>query len=76
MKAPPDTELLVLVFEALRPAAATELKLASFTLQGAVGKPVAVEPPGAYRARSPLKAVAKVRPIIMNADASSAAVQR
>jgi hypothetical protein len=50
VKARPDTELLVLVFEALRPAAETELKLASFTLQGAVGKPVAVEPPGAYRA--------------------------
>jgi hypothetical protein len=50
VKAPPDSELLVLVFEALRPAAATELKLASFALQGAVGKPLTVEPPGAYGA--------------------------
>ena len=41
-------ELLVLVFEALRPAAATELKVASFTLHGAAGNPAVVEPPGAY----------------------------
>jgi hypothetical protein len=48
--APPDAELLVLVFKAIRPAETTELNLASFTLQGAVGKPLAVEPPGAFRA--------------------------
>jgi Cohesin domain len=50
VKAPPDAELVVFVFKAVRPAAATELKLASLVLQGAVGKPLAIEPPGAYRA--------------------------
>ena len=45
-----DAELVVFVFKPLRPAAATELKLTSFVLQGAVGKPVAAEQPGAYRA--------------------------
>jgi hypothetical protein len=38
-----------LVFKAVRPAETTELNLASFTLQGAIGKPLAVEPPGAFR---------------------------
>jgi hypothetical protein len=45
-----DAELVVFVFKPLRAAAAAELKLTSLVLQGAAGKPVAVEPPGAYRA--------------------------
>jgi hypothetical protein len=45
-----DTELVVFVFKAIRAAEATELKLASLVLEGAVGKPLALEPPGAYRA--------------------------
>jgi hypothetical protein len=45
-----DAELVVFVFKAIRPAAATELKLTSLVLQGAVGKAIAVEPLGAYRA--------------------------
>jgi hypothetical protein len=44
-----DAELVVFVFKPIRPAAATELKLASLLLEGAVGKPVAVEPLSAYR---------------------------
>jgi hypothetical protein len=50
VKAPPDSELVVFVFKAIRPAQATELTLASLLLQGEVGKPLAVEPPGAFRA--------------------------
>ena len=45
-----DAELVVFVFKPIRPAPATELKLTSLLLQGAVGKPVAVEQLGAYRA--------------------------
>jgi hypothetical protein len=45
-----DAELVVFVFKPLRPAPATELKLTLLLLQGAVGKPIAVEQLGAYRA--------------------------
>jgi hypothetical protein len=45
-----DAELVVFVFKAIRVAEATELKLASLVLEGAVGKPLPLEPPGAYRA--------------------------
>jgi len=45
-----DAELVVFVFKPLRAAAAAELKLTSLVLQGATGKPIPAEPPGAYRA--------------------------
>ena len=45
-----DAELVVFVFKAIRPAAATELKLASLVLEGTAGKPLELEPPGAYKA--------------------------
>jgi len=45
-----DAELVVFVFKPLRAAAAAELKLTSLALQGATGKPIPAEPPGAYRA--------------------------
>ena len=45
-----DDELVVFEFKALRPAAATELKLAPPSLQGAVGKPIALGRLGVYRA--------------------------
>jgi Cohesin domain len=45
-----DAELVVFVFKAIRAAEATELRLASLVLEGAVGKPLPLEPPGAYRA--------------------------
>ena len=45
-----DAELVVFVFKPLRPAAAAELKLTSLVLQGAAGKPIPAEQPGAYRA--------------------------
>jgi hypothetical protein len=44
-----DADLLVLSFKPLKPAPAAEVKIAALTLQGAVGKPVAVEPVSAYR---------------------------
>jgi Cohesin domain len=44
-----DAELLVLTFKPIRPAASTEVKISSLELQGQVGKPIAVEPIGAYR---------------------------
>jgi hypothetical protein len=45
-----DAELVVFVFKPLRAAAAAELKITSLVLQGAAGKPIAAEQPGAYRA--------------------------
>ena len=45
-----DAELVVFVFKPLRAAPAAELKLTSLVLQGAAGKPIAAEQPGAYRA--------------------------
>lgn len=44
-----DADLLVLSFKPLKPAPAAEVKIAALTLQGAVGKPVAVEPISTYR---------------------------
>jgi hypothetical protein len=44
-----DAELIILTFKPIRPAAAAEVKISSLQLQGAVGKPIAVEPVSAYR---------------------------
>jgi hypothetical protein len=44
-----DAELVVLTFKPIRPAASTEVKISSLQLQGAVGKPIAVEPVSAFR---------------------------
>ena len=50
VQAAADAELVVFVFKAIRPAAATELKLASLVLEGTAGKPLELEPPCAYKA--------------------------
>jgi len=44
-----DADLLVLSFRPLKPAPVAEVKIAALTLQGTVGKPIAVEPVAAYR---------------------------
>ena len=44
-----DADLLILSFKPLKPAPTAEVKIASLQLQGAVGKPVAVEPVSVFR---------------------------
>ena len=44
-----DTELVVLTFKPIRAGTAAEVKLSSLSLEGPVGKPIAVEQPAAYR---------------------------
>jgi len=44
-----DAELVILTFRPIRPAEAAEVKISFLRLQGAVGKPIAVEPVSAYR---------------------------
>jgi hypothetical protein len=44
-----DAELVILTFKPIRSAAAAEVKISSLVLQGAVGKPIAVEPVSVFR---------------------------